>query len=79
MEDKETDFQKTVADFNQAVDEYTQSLRQRIEYWERNKRAAAFLATSGQEKASLDVLDTAILVLGGGMVVLAAFAIMMLR
>ena len=79
MDNKEEDFQKTVADFNQAVDEYTQSLRQRIEYWERNRKAAAYLAGNGQEKTSLDVLDTAILVLGGGMVVLAAFAIMMLR
>lgn len=79
MKDKETDFQKTVADFNRSVDEYTQSLRQRIEYWERNKKAAAYLAGNGQVKTSLDVLDTAILVLGGGMVILAAFALLMMR
>ncbi|MCI8336949.1 MAG: hypothetical protein HFI72_07345 [Peptococcaceae bacterium] len=79
MEDKEMDFQRTVADFNRAVDEYTQFLRQRIEYWERNKKAAAFLSTSGQEKISLDVLDTAIIVFGGGMVALAAFMVMILR
>ncbi len=82
MEDKEKEFQTALNEFKHTVAEFQKPIMAYIEkheHWERNKRANEYLVSSAQEKAALEVLKDAIVVLGGGMVVLAAFAMMMLR
>ena len=52
---------------------------EKLEQWKRQREAAQYVRMSQLERAIDGVLDTAIIVLGGGMVVLAAFMVMVLR
>ncbi len=82
MEEEKKEFQTALHEFQQAVAELQKPIMaymEKQEHWERNKRAKAYLAASAREKAALEVVKDAVIVLGGGMVVLAAFAMLMLR
>lgn len=62
------------------LNQYKQYLSERLDRWEqrnRQREAAQYIKMSRLERTIDDVLNTAILVFGGGMVILAAFAILM--
>lgn len=69
---------QNISELRKEIKQYIGKTDRRLDLLERNANAGTYIAVNAKEKAALDILDTAIIVLTGGMVVMMGMALLAL-